>query len=123
MRSDKNFWLIMLFVSWIAQFYIPVTVAAGIRCYARDSYSQNFIVAIQETLQANGIDPGPVDGLWGAKTEKAIAAFQRAEGLDSGLGLNGPTLKALFGEGFDPESYGLLPNPHMPAGIFDQHCK
>ena len=112
----------MLLVLFIVLFIVPETTA-GIRCYARDSYSTNFIMAVQETLKANGIDPGPIDGRWGSRTERAVAAFQRSMGLDHGLGLNGPTLKALFGEDFDPESYGLLPNPHMPPGIFDQHCR
>ncbi|MGD9250711.1 MAG: peptidoglycan-binding domain-containing protein [Desulfobacterales bacterium] len=113
---------VMLLVLVIVLFSVPETTA-GIRCYARDSYSTNFIMAVQETLKANGIDPGPIDGRWGAMTERAVAAFQRSMGLAHGLGLNGPTLKALFGEDFDPESYGLLPNPHMPPGIFDQHCR
>jgi peptidoglycan hydrolase-like protein with peptidoglycan-binding domain len=113
---------VVLLVVFIVHFNAPETTA-GIRCYARDSYSTNFIVAVQETLKANGFDPGPIDGRWGAMTERAVAAFQRSKGWAHGLGLNGQTLKALFGENFDPESYGLLPNPHMPPGIYDQHCR
>ena len=122
MIKVKPFICVILFALFLVQFPIPEAVA-GIRCYARDSYSKNFIIAVQETLKANGIDPGPVDGLWGSKTERGIAAFQRSKELDLTHDLDGPTLRALFGEGFDPKSYGLVPNDLMPAGIFEQHCR
>lgn len=37
--------------------------------------------ALQRALQARGIDPGPIDGIYGPKTEKAIVAFKRSKGL------------------------------------------
>ena len=108
----------------LLHFLLLVSVAAaGLNCYARDSYSKNFIISVQEMLKANGIDPGPVDGLWGTKTERGIAAFQQLKGLQPTYDLNGPTLRALFGEGFDPKRYGLVPSPGMPAEIFEQHCR
>jgi len=64
-----------------------------------------------------------VDGLWGQKTERGVAAFQRSKELNATYDLDGPTLRAFFGEGFEPRSYGLVPNPLMPAGIFEQHCR
>ena len=36
---------------------------------------------LQEALKALGHDPGPVDGVFGAKTERAIRAFQQARGI------------------------------------------
>ena len=36
---------------------------------------------IQRALAAAGIDPGPVDGLFGEKTLAAVAAFQQLKGL------------------------------------------
>ena len=122
MNNVRPMIFVFLLILFLAQFPIQETIA-GIRCYARDSYSRNFIIAIQETLKQKGIDPGPVDGLWGPKTERGIATFQRMMGLNYGLGLNGPTLRALFGDGFDPKRYGLEPNPGMPPGIFEQHCR
>lgn len=96
---------------------------AGISCYARDMYSENFIIAVQESLLAAGMNPGPIDGLWGSKTANAVADFQRSKGLYRTFDLNGATGRALFGENFDPESYGLVPNPEMPADIFKENCR
>ncbi|MEM9005371.1 MAG: peptidoglycan-binding protein [Cyanobacteria bacterium P01_F01_bin.86] len=36
---------------------------------------------IQRQLKAFGFDPGPIDGRFGPKTEKAVLAFQTAKGL------------------------------------------
>jgi N-acetylmuramoyl-L-alanine amidase len=36
---------------------------------------------IQTALEAQGIDPGGVDGKYGPKTTAAVAAFQRLKGL------------------------------------------
>ena len=33
---------------------------------------------LQEALKALGHDPGPVDGIFGAKTESAVKKFQQA---------------------------------------------
>jgi hypothetical protein len=99
------------------------TVLAGIQCYARDAYSKNFIIAIQETLREHHLEPGIIDGKWGSTTETALAAFQRQSGLPATRDLNGPTLRALFGVNFDTEKYGLVSNSKMPADIFDEHCR
>ena len=40
------------------------------------------VVQAQRELAALGYDPGPVDGKAGARTRKAVAAFQRAQDLD-----------------------------------------
>ena len=36
---------------------------------------------IQQALLAAGLDPGPIDGFYGAKTSAAVAAFQKIKGL------------------------------------------
>jgi lipid-binding SYLF domain-containing protein len=36
---------------------------------------------VQEALQSRGIDPGPIDGIMGPQTKKAIADFQRLQNL------------------------------------------
>ena len=35
-----------------------------------------FVSALQTTLAEAGYDPGPVDGIYGPKTEAAVKAFQ-----------------------------------------------
>ncbi len=41
------------------------------------------VKALQQTLARAGFDPGPLDGAFGAKTERAVKAFQRANGLEA----------------------------------------
>ncbi|EDX73364.1 Putative peptidoglycan binding domain protein [Coleofasciculus chthonoplastes PCC 7420] len=36
---------------------------------------------VQEVLQQEGFDPGPADGIYGAKTKAAVIAFQRSKGM------------------------------------------
>ncbi len=43
--------------------------------------SASDVQAAQEALKAKGIDPGPVDGVMGPKTQAAVSDFQRQEGL------------------------------------------
>lgn len=39
------------------------------------------IMEIQETLARVGLDPGPIDGVWGRRTVAAVKLFQGREGL------------------------------------------
>ncbi len=50
---------------------------------------------VQERLQALGYRPGPVDGLWGQRTARALAAFQRAAGLGPSGVIDPSTIMAL----------------------------
>jgi peptidoglycan hydrolase-like protein with peptidoglycan-binding domain len=43
---------------------------------------------VQRLLQEKGFDPGPVDGMGGAKTLSALEAFQKSRGLPSTNGVN-----------------------------------
>lgn len=46
--------------------------------------------AIQTALKEAGLDPGPIDGKMGQKTQKAIVHFQKLEGIkaDGNIGIN-----------------------------------
>jgi uncharacterized protein (TIGR02594 family) len=56
-------------------------------------------LVIQRRLKAHGYDPGPLDGVPGRLTIRAIKAFQRTHGLVAD-GIVGPqTAAAMFGEG------------------------
>jgi hypothetical protein len=37
--------------------------------------------SVQEALKAKGYDPGPIDGVFGPKTQTALKEFQKAESL------------------------------------------
>jgi N-acetylmuramoyl-L-alanine amidase len=50
---------------------------------------------IQSALDAAGIDPGGIDGIYGPKTTAAVAAFQRREGLVVDGEVGPQTAKAL----------------------------
>ncbi len=53
------------------------------------------VEALQKKLLGQGINPGPVDGVFGPKTEDAVKRFQDREGLEAD-GIAGPnTLTAL----------------------------
>jgi len=43
---------------------------------------QKLVREIQQTLTQLGYQPGPIDGLYGGKTRKAIQAFQRKYGME-----------------------------------------
>ena len=49
----------------------------------------------QERLAAAGLDPGPADGVMGARTRAALRAFQEERGLDPTGEPNGATLTEL----------------------------
>jgi peptidoglycan hydrolase-like protein with peptidoglycan-binding domain len=50
---------------------------------------------VQKRLSELGYDPGPADGVWGAKSRKALKAFQTAEGLEATGELDEQTCKKL----------------------------
>lgn len=65
----------------------------------RPGYRGTDVKQIQELLVAAGYDPGPADGVYGPKTETAVAAFQRAYGsltVDGKIGPNTRDALAAF---------------------------
>lgn len=62
---------------------------------------------IQLQLAARGYTPGPIDGIWGRKTQAAVRRFQERHGLEPD-GVVGPlTLAALFSSA--PPAAGPVP--------------
>jgi hypothetical protein len=53
------------------------------------------IAALQIGLRAHGLDPGPVDGVRGPRTTRALVAFQRQKRIRVTGRLGGPTRHAL----------------------------
>ena len=57
--------------------------------------SQETIVAVQNELAKLGYYHGPIDGLIGPQTERAISWFQSVDKLSVTGRIDDPTLKAL----------------------------
>jgi peptidoglycan hydrolase-like protein with peptidoglycan-binding domain len=45
--------------------------------------SEEQVRQLQEALNAEGFDPGPIDGIWGPMTESALRNYQEARGFDA----------------------------------------
>lgn len=54
------------------------------------------LLTVQRKLQAAGFDPGPLDGLWGRRTEAALDAALAAAGVPSSRPMDGPAAVALI---------------------------
>ena len=61
----------------------------------RIAIDEQLVRRMQQQLQAKGIDPGPIDGIWGPRTHDALQQFQQAQGLKASGQLNAATLDAL----------------------------
>src|SRR5262249_46617912 len=56
------------------------------------------VVDLQNQLAALGFNPGPIDGIFGPRTESALKAFQRSRGITAD-GICGPETRAAFSRG------------------------
>ncbi|HEY9539703.1 MAG TPA: peptidoglycan-binding domain-containing protein, partial [Kiloniellaceae bacterium] len=59
------------------------------------TYDRNDYARIQLLLEEAGHSPGPVDGQWGPRTQRALAAFQNDQGLRPSGKPDAATLDAL----------------------------
>lgn len=71
---------------------------------------------VQKELKAEGINPGPIDGIWGPKTSKGVRGFQKAQGLEETGQLNGKTLSALGIAGGQTAAAGAGSQPDSASG-------
>ncbi|HZM37194.1 MAG TPA: peptidoglycan-binding domain-containing protein [Burkholderiales bacterium] len=62
---------------------------------APDAKDQRLVRQVQQELKAEGIDPGPIDGLWGPRTSRAVRQFQKQAQIDASGQLDARTLSAL----------------------------
>jgi peptidoglycan hydrolase-like protein with peptidoglycan-binding domain len=63
--------------------------------YLREGATGSKVKELQQLLRAKGFNPGPIDGVFGSGTLKAVISFQKFNGLDAD-GVVGPqTWKAL----------------------------
>jgi peptidoglycan hydrolase-like protein with peptidoglycan-binding domain len=69
--------------------------AADVKMDAVPSLDVEGIRKIQAALQKRGVDPGPVDGIFGPKTKEAIRTFQGRYGMKPTGEVDNQTLFAL----------------------------
>ncbi|MEB3280627.1 MAG: peptidoglycan-binding protein [Lyngbya sp.] len=59
----------------------PVAVAAPVEVLSKGTKGSK-VITLQTRLQVKGYDPGPVDGVFGSRTQAAVIAYQQAKGLE-----------------------------------------
>lgn len=76
---------------------VGVALFAGLLALAPQAFAGSAqIAALQVGLRSHGFDPGPVDGQLGPSTAGALAAFQRARGIEP-VGVFGPRTRRALG--------------------------
>ncbi len=60
------------------------------------SFADGLVKRAQEIMVEKGIDPGPIDGIWGPLTQGGVIAFQKKEGLTVSGRLDDATKKRMF---------------------------
>jgi len=75
--------------------------------------SGSSVRTLQEKLKSAGFNPGGVDGDFGARTDRAVRAFQQAKGLEVDGRVGPLTLRALS-DGFEPAAPSR-PRPSAPV--------
>lgn len=108
----------MRVTSTTAAFVPSSTAASALVAGAtlRRGASGSQVVALQQALARAGFDPGGVDGSFGPKTERAVKAFQAANGLTAD-GVVGPkTRAALNGDVMTPTRPTQPSQPSQPSG-------
>jgi hypothetical protein len=72
-----------------------MTHASGMRSGRGSMAASGNARQAQQALASRGFDPGPADGVWGARSQQAAMGFQRANNLEATGRLDAATLNAL----------------------------
>jgi peptidoglycan hydrolase-like protein with peptidoglycan-binding domain len=95
------------------------------------------VEAIQDELASVGFDPGPIDGIFGSKTQLAVTRFQAVHGLSGSGGVTQETLDKLdelvplantaYDYGYDPDAgpeqwRGLIEDVFGQIGLDAEKC-
>ncbi len=102
----------------IFSFILPINVYALSRRGSRGTEVRN----IQSRLSSWGYNPGPVDGIYGAKTEAAVKRFQRNNKLTPD-GIAGPATLAKIGLPTGSSSGSYNSNVNLLARIINGEAR
>ena len=75
-------------------------------------HSMNNVKQVQQALKEKGYDPGPIDGVMGARTKEAIKSFQNASNLQATGTLDAETSQKL---GIRSGSGAMKSRENMPS--------
>ncbi|HBC91378.1 MAG TPA: hypothetical protein DCZ10_00340 [Pelotomaculum sp.] len=64
--------------------------------------------AMQKSLAGLGYEPGPIDGIFGPKTKRALTGFQKSQGLPADGVVNFQTIMALTTSGSGSENFTAI---------------
>jgi peptidoglycan hydrolase-like protein with peptidoglycan-binding domain len=95
---------------------VVVVIAAGIVCGEAAALSPVQVPGAQVALQRHGFYKGPIDGIAGPMTRRAIRDFQRAKGLAPD-GVVGRRTRAAFGRRFGGPLFGTRMLERGAAGF------
>ena len=91
---------------------VGVALSIGVSGFADGAGAANArTAAVQVALRAHGFDPGPIDGIQGPLTRRALARFQRAKGLPADGTIDRRTRRA-----FGPRGRPLLGRRELAVG-------
>ncbi len=76
---------------------LTVLVAFFLVAGASHSFADDTVRKAQQAMVDQGIDPGPIDGIWGPKTKRGVTEFQEKEGLEATGELDSATKQKLLG--------------------------
>ena len=68
-----------------------------------NSFADNLIRKAQSSMLLRGINPGPVDGIWGPRTQRGVWAYQEWAGLPVTGKLDAATKNRLFSKLYSPK--------------------
>jgi len=95
---------------------LDVQRGSGQRPVLKRGLSDLAVQVVQKMLAAHGFDPGVKDGIFGAKTERAVMAFQRAKGLEAD-GIVGPKTWSALSSQVISRPFPLSGPAPVPVGV------
>ena len=81
----------------------------------RPELAPEMVTQVQTSLQQQGVYKGPIDGLWGSETQKALQSYQQSHNLAANGQLDSPTLASLKLSDTTPDSTTSVAPTSSPA--------